>query len=96
MNLHDGRRRNIAIRTANTKIAIAKRAMPIPAGGRKRKNSIYAPPARHDDDERVADITSAIAAMMTRTASPQDSTLACEPRSAKRATVLFDCGSAAA
>ena len=43
----------IAIRTANTKIAIAKRAMPMPAGGRKRKNSIYAPLTRHYDGERV-------------------------------------------
>src|SRR5215813_5828050 len=43
----------IAIRTANTKIAIAKRAMPMPAGDRKRKNSAYAPPARPSDDERV-------------------------------------------
>src|SRR5215475_14424016 len=53
----------IAIRTANTKIAIAKRAMPMPAGDRKRKNSIYAPPARPSDDERIADITDAIAPM---------------------------------
>src|SRR5262245_6406196 len=43
----------IAIRTADTKIAIAERAMPMPAGDRKRKNSIYAPPARPSDGERV-------------------------------------------
>src|SRR5262245_17497097 len=86
----------IAIRTANTKIAIAKRAMPMPAGDRKRKNSIYAPPARPSDDERIADITDAIAAVngWNRAATGFQDWRASP--AAKRATVLLACGSAAA
>jgi hypothetical protein len=86
----------IAVRTANTKIAIAKRAMPMPAGDRKRKNSIYAPPARPSDDERVADITDAIAPMNgSNRAATGFQDWRASP-AAKRATVLLACGSAAA
>ena len=49
-------RRNITIRTANARMAIAKRAIPMPARSQKRK-PIDEPLTRHYDDKQAANVT---------------------------------------
>src|SRR5262249_1016764 len=48
--------RNIAIRTANARMAIAKRAIPMSARSQKRK-PIDEPLTRHYDDKQAANVT---------------------------------------